>query len=114
MQDVLQIFLYSEDGNTYSFKGSLYEGALTLDGYDSIPGISHAYGDGEAAYFYKFDRENTHKLIEAFQTEDLLESIREFYGGKTRHTEFEAFCREHGIEFEDGDVNLRLGWHYIP
>ena len=25
-----------------------------------------------------------------------------------------VFCREHGIEFEDGDINLRLGWHYIP
>ena len=114
MQTFLYIYQYGEDGNSYTLKGSLCDGCLRLDGYDSIPGISHAYGDGEAAYFYRFDAENTQKLIEAFHTDDLLESIRTFYGGKKAHEAFEAFCRANGVAFESEDINLRLGGHYIP
>ena len=97
-----------DGNNTYTLRGSIYDGELTLNGYDSIPGISHAYGDGEAAYVYNFDRENTQKLTEIFHTENLLESLKKFFGGKKALTEFENLCRENGIYFQAEDINLRL------
>lgn len=108
LQDVLYIFEICDGNNTYTLRGSIYDGELTLNGYDNIPGISHAYGDGEAAYVYNFDRENTQKLTEIFHTENLLESLKKFFGGKKALTEFENLCRENGIYFQAEDINLRL------
>lgn len=46
------------------------------------------FGDSEHETFYMFDSENTQKLLQVLETDNLLEGLQNFFGGQMKDRDF--------------------------
>lgn len=84
MKDFMNLVLcdYRSERVDVHVRASLTNGSLTISGHDLGSSVEDSWGDDDYEYWYKFDRENTEKLMAAIHGEEDPESalLREFSG----------------------------------
>ena len=91
----------SDDGDWFFLRAFMFpDGKLSLEGQDFSQLALKIFGNEEHEYYYTFDVSNTNKLIKVFETDNLLESLVNFFNGEMLNKEFDEFCQKNDIKYD--------------
>ena len=81
-------------------RASFTEGELTIEGQDLGPVVEEFWGDSDYEYWYRFNKENTGKLLSLIHGERDPEAalLREFSGPDGCRT-LQDLCEKSGIRY---------------
>lgn len=98
MQNSVTLYdIKREDGNWFRLTAYLSDGELKLEAHDFCELAESMFGDSEHETFYMFDSENTQKLLQVLETDNLLEGLQNFFGGQMKDRDFFELCKKNGV-----------------
>lgn len=101
--NVIELKIYDikrEDGDWFSLSAQIYNSELILFQHDFSKLHEKMFGDEECETYFVFDKENTDKLFDLFNTKDLLTSLYNYFDGDMRDLEFYDLCKNNEINYK--------------
>jgi len=99
-----KVILYDiekDNGDSFALRAFILpDGRLSFEGQDFCKTALKWYGDEEYEYFYIFDIENTNKLKVVLKSDDLLESLVNFFNGEMVDEKFRKLCENNDIKYD--------------
>lgn len=102
MKDFKNLILcdYRSERVDIHVRASLSCGSLTISGHDLGPLVEECWGDEDYEYWYKFDMENTERLIIAIHgEEDPDTALRREFSGEDGCSKLRSLCESKRIKY---------------
>ena len=91
---------YHSDRVDVHVYADLIDGELSLSGQDLGPLVEESWGDSDYEYWYRFDKENTMKLLQAIHGEEDPETaLLKKFSGERGCSRLVSFCEKKGIQY---------------
>ena len=85
-----------------SVDAEIKDGKLTVSGQDLGAPCEQFWGSDEYEYWYRFDEENTEKMLECLSENDTnpIEQIKRRFSGESACRDLRSYCEEKEILFD--------------